>query len=103
MVRLRQRLEALRNERKLSLEEMASGAGFLGVGFLRGVERGEFLPSMSTVERLARALKVDPIDLLNLPEEGLRHLLIDLTRHLSQEALAELVEEAERLLAEQKQ
>jgi transcriptional regulator with XRE-family HTH domain len=97
VIRLGQRLHALRKERKRSLEEMLSGAGFLGTGYLLRVERGPLLPSIPTLEKIARALEVELIDVVNRPEESLRHRLLELTRHLSQEALTELVEHAERL------
>lgn len=101
MFRLGQRLHALRLERKVPLEEMIWGIEFSGKGHLLEIESGRSVPSLSMLVKIARFLKMDLMDLINSPERSLRHRLLELTRHLSQEAIARLVEFAERLRNEE--
>lgn len=102
MVRLGRRLRALRNERMRSLQDIIASIGFAGTGFLRDAERGALLPTTATLHKIAHALDVELIDIVNVPEETPRSRLVEITRHLSQEALAELLQHAERLLPEEK-
>jgi transcriptional regulator with XRE-family HTH domain len=81
----------------MPLEEMVWRSDFSGKGHLLEVESGRAVPTLTTLAKLARALEVELIDLVNFPEQGLRHRLLELTRHLSQEAVALLVQHAEQL------
>ncbi|MBV5259209.1 helix-turn-helix transcriptional regulator [Synechococcus moorigangaii CMS01] len=66
---LRQRFAAnlvrLRRERNLSQEELAHRAG-IDRTFISGCERMVRNPSLSTLEKIARGLAVDPCELLEV-------------------------------------
>lgn len=53
----------VRKERDLSQEALADEVG-LAVTYVGQIERGTRNPTLEIVERLARALKVKPLDLL---------------------------------------
>jgi transcriptional regulator with XRE-family HTH domain len=53
----------VRKERDLSQEALADEVG-LAVTYVGQIERGSRNPTLEIVERLARALKVKPLDLL---------------------------------------
>ena len=53
----------IRKERDLSQEALADEVG-LAVTYVGQIERGIRNPTLEIVERLARALKVKPLDLL---------------------------------------
>jgi transcriptional regulator with XRE-family HTH domain len=61
-------LRRLRREANLTQEKLAHRAGFHRnvVGLL---ERGEMSPTIRTVDKLAQALGVAPLDLLQQPRE----------------------------------
>ena len=88
----------MRIERKLSLEQMVWGADLSGKGHLSDAENGRSLPTVVTLGKIAGALEVELIDILNFPELGSRHRLLELTRYLNQEAITLLIKQAERLL-----
>lgn len=88
----------MRIERRLSLEQMVWGADLSGKGHLSDAENGRSLPTLVTLGKLARALGVELIDILNFPELSPRHRLLELTRYLNQEAITLLIQQAERLL-----
>ena len=98
LLRLGRRIRALRIERKLSLEQMVWGADLSGKGHLSDAENGRSLPTLITLGKIARVLEVELIDILNFPELGLRHRLLELTRYLGPEAVDLLIQQAERLL-----
>lgn len=77
---------------------MVWGADLSGKGHLSDAENGRSLPTLVTLDKLARALGVALVDILNFPELGSRHRLLELTRYLNHEALTLLIEQAERLL-----
>lgn len=56
-------LRRVRKERDLSQEALADEVG-LAVTYVGQIERGIRNPTLGIVERLARALKVKPLDLL---------------------------------------
>lgn len=58
-------LRRLRGERDITQEDFATDSGF-DRGYLSGVERGVRNPSALVLERIAKALEVDVIELLDL-------------------------------------
>ncbi|WBX85606.1 helix-turn-helix domain-containing protein [Sphingosinicella microcystinivorans] len=57
-------LRRLRKERDITQEDFATDSGF-DRGYLSGVERGVRNPSALVIERIAKALEVDVIELLD--------------------------------------
>jgi len=55
-------LRRLRQQRGLTQEELADEVG-INRNYVGMIERGENSPTVAMIERLARALKVDPITL----------------------------------------
>lgn len=82
------RLRELREAAGLTQGELADSAGNLSRAFLSEVERGEKSIGIETLGRLARALGVDPVELLRssvkgnppTPEEVLGHRVTVLAR-----------------------
>ncbi len=63
--RLGQRIQALRGERKLTMEQLAYTADALSSkGYLSEIEAGRRLPSLHVLADLAKRLTVEPYDLL---------------------------------------
>jgi transcriptional regulator with XRE-family HTH domain len=58
-----QNLRALRASRELSQQEVARNAG-LSISYISMLERAERSPPLDTLETLAKALRVAPVDLL---------------------------------------
>lgn len=58
-----QNLRATRARRKLSQQTIASKAG-ISVSYVSMLERGERTPPLETLEALAKAMAVPPLDLL---------------------------------------
>ena len=58
-----QNLRAMRAQRKLSQQSVASKAG-LSVSYVSMLERGERTPPLETLESVAKALSISPLDLL---------------------------------------
>lgn len=67
--RFRQRLRELVVERFGSLDRFYLETGF-SKGHVSQIIRGDRSPSLATVERLAAALEVDPIELFQVPKRG---------------------------------
>ncbi|MDP9374956.1 MAG: helix-turn-helix transcriptional regulator [Chloroflexota bacterium] len=61
------RVRELRLARQLSQEELADASG-LHPTYISGIERGHRNVSLLNIWRLARALDVQPAELLRLPE-----------------------------------
>ena len=59
----------LRVERALSQEALAVDAG-VDRGYVSGIERGTYNPTVDILDRLAAALSVDVGELMVLPETG---------------------------------
>lgn len=69
--RFRKRLRQLVTERFGSLDRFYLETGF-SKGHLSQIIRGDRSPSLATVERLAKALEVDPMELFRPPIRGTR-------------------------------
>ena len=63
MEKLANRIKALREQRGLSQEALAAKAG-VSRGYLARLETGRHDPTVGTVEKLAKALRVKLTDLL---------------------------------------
>lgn len=64
------RIAALRAEVGITQEKLAWEAGLESKGYLSRIESGQRLPSLDTLERLARRLGVEIRDLLIFPSRG---------------------------------
>jgi transcriptional regulator with XRE-family HTH domain len=92
-----QRLCKLRRERGLTAEKVAYESDVSSKGYLSDIEHGLALPSLRTLERLAKYLEVELFDLLTNPESELRDRLVDKTRHLAQGELEQMLRELDSL------
>lgn len=70
------RLHELRTVKHLTLDELVKLGGGGSAGRLSRLERGAVSPTLRSVEEIARALDVDPIELLIDPRIELRHRLV---------------------------
>ena len=61
--KFRENLKRIRNEKGISAEKLSKEAGFHRT-YAGKLERGEMSPSLDTVDKLADALRVDPLMLL---------------------------------------
>lgn len=59
-------MRLLRNGLRLSQEELADAAE-VSRGYMSDLERAEYSASLDVVERIAKALRVDPAQLLERP------------------------------------
>jgi transcriptional regulator with XRE-family HTH domain len=83
-----------------TLEQVSIAAGLRANGeLLLRFEHGQALPTEHALSRLAVALGVDVLDLVNFPERGLRNQLAEATRNLSEPQLAELMAQVRALRA----
>jgi transcriptional regulator with XRE-family HTH domain len=62
-------LRRLRNAKGLSQDDLAYEAG-VSRSYLSQLEKGSFYASLKIIGRLAEALKVEPAELLRLPQRG---------------------------------
>jgi transcriptional regulator with XRE-family HTH domain len=62
-------LRVTRRQRKLSQESLAKRTG-LSVSYISMLEREERTPPLDTLENLARALSVKPLELLHAGAQG---------------------------------
>lgn len=60
---LGENVRRVRLERGLTLESLATEVG-LAYSYLGGIERGQRNPTLAVVERIAKALEIEPISLL---------------------------------------
>lgn len=65
--KFRENLRRIRNEEGISAETLSRKAGFHRT-YAGKLERGEMSPSLDTIDKLAEALDVKPLDLLKDPE-----------------------------------
>jgi transcriptional regulator with XRE-family HTH domain len=101
VTRLGKRLHQLRRERGFSLEQMTWGAELAGKGYLSQAERGQALPTLTTLGQIAICLDVELIDMVNFPERSPRHRLLEVTRHLDARVVERLLHDAEQHLEEE--
>lgn len=87
------RIAELRREQGLTAEKLAYESDVGSKGYLSDIEHGLALPSLTTLERIARRLDLSLYDLLVFPALGDRERLIDLTRHLPKGPLSRLLRE----------
>ena len=93
--RIGTRIAQLRREQGLTSEKLAYESEVGSKGYVSDIEHGLALPSLTTLENIARRLDVPLYDLLVLPTETDRERLIDLTRQLPKGPLARLLRELE--------
>jgi transcriptional regulator with XRE-family HTH domain len=62
------RLREIRQHKGITLQTLAKKAGQMSYTFLSKVENGKADPSLSTLQRLAKALQVTMADLLEQPQ-----------------------------------
>jgi|GEM_PF-1072421 len=86
-----ERIAQLRAEQGLTAEKLAYESDVRSKGYVSDIEHGRALPSLTTLERIARRLDVALYDLLVFPPRGDRERLIDLTRHLPRGPLARIL------------
>ena len=96
------RIKEFRLDRDISFDAVV-GTSELGRGYVSELERGLAVPSVITLVRMANALEVSAIDLLNEVCQDRPHRadLINITARLSDEGLASLLLVAQNLLADE--
>lgn len=75
-----QRIRELRDEKGLTLEQLAYGSELSSKGHLSNLERGLVRPTVQTLKVLADHLGVLVADLVNVPRNGEREMLIEDSR-----------------------
>ena len=86
------RIVELRRSRGLTQERLATAAGLKSKGYLSRIERGERLPSLAVLERLAQSLDVEIRDLMIYPETSDVDRAMDLIRSRGPEFARRMVE-----------
>jgi transcriptional regulator with XRE-family HTH domain len=94
VTRLGARFHKLRKERKLSLQALTEGKSGGSKGYVSQFERGQALPTLVALDRMAERLGVDIIDVVNFPERGLRNQLLEIIRGLGDCELKQLLAQA---------
>jgi len=92
--RVGRRLRQLREEQQLTQEKLAYECGH-AKSYVCEIESGKKLPSLKALSEFASRLGVPVFDLLVFPGEGARERLIDATRSLPEDAVAQLLALAE--------
>jgi transcriptional regulator with XRE-family HTH domain len=95
------RIRQLRIERGLSLAEVGD-AGHLSKGHLSSIEHGLAAITIETIEKIAQALKVLPMDLLTFPEDDVRCEVGDLVRSMQTREVPKLRRELKERLGMRK-
>ena len=75
-----QRIRALREEQGITLEKLAFESDVRSKGHLSSLEKGLVMPTVATLKALADRLGVLVADLVNLPDDGDRAELLELSR-----------------------
>lgn len=63
-MRIGEYIKALRQQRGWTLRDLGTEAGELSIGFISDIERGRSDPSLTTLERIAKAFNLGAGDLL---------------------------------------
>jgi transcriptional regulator with XRE-family HTH domain len=87
------RIQALRAEAGLTLEQVAYTSELGSKGHLSNLEKGLVMPTVATLKVIADRLDVLVADLVTDPRDGDRAKLIELTRGLPRGVLHKLVKE----------
>lgn len=85
------RIQALRKEGGLTMEQLAEASALGSKGHLSSIEKGLVRPTVQTLKVLSEKLGVLPLDLLTFPLDDPRQALIDATRGLSASELNEVL------------
>jgi transcriptional regulator with XRE-family HTH domain len=93
-LRVGERIRALREEQRLTLEKLASESDVGSKGFLSDIEKGLARPTLATLAALSERLGVALLDLVTFPEEDERQALVDRTRHTPSETIRRWLYEA---------
>ena len=64
-------------------------------GHMSNVEHGLVRPTVHTLQRIANAMGIELVDLVNFPEDGPRSRLIDCTRELTRGSMRKVVRDIE--------
>ncbi len=95
------RTKSLRRARGLTQEELAERTG-LSVNYLSRIERGLENPTLDTLLGLAKALKVEPLDLFTFEHEAdpkrLRQVLDRLVGEIREDQLSQAVKTLRALI-----
>lgn len=86
-----ERIRSLRNEREMTIQELADESETGSKGHLSNIERGLVRPNIHTLKQVADGLGVKPLDLVTFPKRSVRERIIDLTRHLTASHLTEIL------------
>ncbi len=78
-----QRIRELRLEEGLTIQDLAETSELGSKGHLSNMERGLVRPNIHTLKQIADGLGVLPLDLVNMPRDGVRQRRIELTRHMT--------------------
>jgi transcriptional regulator with XRE-family HTH domain len=87
------RIRALREEQKVTQEQLAFTSELRSKGHLSSLEKGLVMPTVATLKAIADRLDVLVADVVNDPRDGDRAKLLELTRGLSAGVLRKLVKE----------
>jgi len=86
-----QRIREIREARGMTIQQLAEESQIGSKGHLSNMERGLVRPNIQTLKQVADGLDVLPLDLVTFPKRDLRQRLVDLTRRLRRNRLAELI------------
>lgn len=75
----------------MTIQQLAEESEIGSKGHLSNMERGLVRPNIQTLKQVADGLDVLPLDLVTFPKRDLRQRLVDLTRRLRRNRLAELI------------
>jgi transcriptional regulator with XRE-family HTH domain len=87
------RIRALRDEQRLTQEQLAFTSEMKSKGHLSSLEKGLVMPTVATLKGIADRLGVLVADVVNDPGDGDRAKLLELSRGLPPGVLRKLVKE----------